>query len=121
RGTPHISLVGGPVTMTMRPVLCWAIMLSLSSGCQKAKPEETRVLQLTAQLAHSDSTIERLEAAKELGDFGSTATKAIPALTHALGDPHPDVRISAVRALVKIASTTPLVRKALSERLRSEQ
>jgi len=62
------------------------------------------ISKLTAQLA-AESSVERYEAARDLGALGAKARSALPDIIDLLGDEEPWVRMEAGRALVRIGIT----------------
>jgi HEAT repeat protein len=110
----------------MKRVLVVSLVL-LAFGCARKKSTEYWVYELKG-----DNVPRRLKAVKTLGDRGSDAITAVPALADALQDPDAYVRRDAARALGKfgpqakpavpsltkaLEDTEPNVRKAAAQAL----
>jgi HEAT repeat protein len=92
-------------------IVCLLLMVS---GCARRKSTDYWVYQLK-----DDDVPRRLKAVKTLGERGSDASKAVPALAEALQDPDAYVRRDAARALAKFGpeakSAVPALTKALED------
>src|SRR5262245_32371792 len=88
---------GGPMRFLLTPVLASLILLA---GAASAA-EEAQVRDLVAKLTGPDNTARR-QAAQELGELGTEAKSALPALRKALADKDLFVRRFAALALGKV-------------------
>jgi HEAT repeat protein len=89
-----------------RPIRCGAAMVALAKIDPKAKPLEgavTLVVQKLLDYEADDSDGARVVGAQMLGELGTLALPAVPALKKRLKDRQADVRVAAAEALVKIA------------------
>jgi serine/threonine-protein kinase len=95
---------------------CFLGLLLLMTGAlwMNASRSESRAESLWVEsLKHSHVAV-RAEAARALGDLGSAAKGAVPALVAALDDTDAEVRGGAVRALERIGSqATPAIPKLI--------
>jgi HEAT repeat protein len=89
-----------------RPVRCGAAMVALSRIDPASKELEAACRMVVSKLLEDErqgSFGARATGARLLGDCGSAALPAAPALTRLLQDPDGDVRVAAAEALLKIA------------------
>jgi HEAT repeat protein len=80
-----------------------------------------KVSRLTAALKDRSYWPDQQRAAEALGQMGSAAKDAVPALVAALKDPEPYVRYAAVRALDKIGEFSPKTLAALRTAAEDEE
>ena len=75
-----------------------AMVLAVSPAARAAES----IADLVKLLSH-DSVFKRVKAARKLGEMGPDAVEALPALRAALQDPERTVRMTAARAIERIA------------------
>jgi hypothetical protein len=102
--------------MALAESACWLVAAGILVARQLRESPTARLIR---QLQDPDDDI-RQDAARALGELGSEAKDAAPALTEALEDADAEVRYRALKALSKIGFAEKTAVPALAKRLKDD-